>query len=232
MRTGGDAVVYGRVAVGLLPFAFAAALSGCGRPADPAPAVAVAPAADPPSAQPSLAVEAGPERTPVVGTEYRIWTLKAAGLKRLSAKLVYVADGKSETLADVEYKWDKWEPTAPAATGQMLLLIQDGGFFGAKGKRRPVLDLDLRGSPDHSRVGKTTGQTLDGDSRSPLTTASMTSPLGRKSVLWVRMYEPATAPVTGAYSLSSDDEASLTAAAKGGRSVLAVVVEWEPRAGN
>jgi hypothetical protein len=65
------------------------------------------------------------------GTELRTWDLRTFGLNRLTARLVVATDGKAQTAREVEYKW---EPGAGSATGQLVLLIQDGKAFGAKGR--------------------------------------------------------------------------------------------------
>ena len=203
------------------------AAPACQRPAA-TPATAVAASAGPaPAATPSCSIESAREVKLADDTELRVWDLKATGLKRLTARLLLATDGKVETLNEIEYTWNQWEPTGPAASGSLVLLVQDGKAFGVKGKRLPQLALDLRGSPSHARTGKRISRMLDGDLQSRVTSSSHTSSLGERNVLYAQLFVPA-ADAGGTFALGSDPD-SVAEASKGGRTVLAVTVDWAPQ---
>jgi hypothetical protein len=185
------------------------------------------PAAEPaPKAvAPSCAVESAREHKLDDGTELRVWGLKANGLKRLTARLLVATDGKVQVANEVEYKWDKWEPAAPEASGQLVLLVQDGKAFGVKGKRLPLMALDLQGSPSHAKTGKKMGLLLEGELHRWMTSSSYSTPLGERSVIYAQLFLP-KADAAGTLTLGSDLE-SVGAASKEGRTVVAVALEWE-----
>lgn len=171
---------------------------------------------------PSCAVESAREHKLDDGAELRVWSLKANGLKRLTARLLVATDGKVQVANEVEYKW---EPAASEASGQLVLLVQDGKAFGVKGKRLPLMALDLHGSPPHAKTGKKMGLLLEGELHSRMTNSSYTTPLGERSVLYAQLFLP-KADATGTFTLGSDLE-SVGAASKEGRTVVAVALEWE-----
>lgn len=183
------------------------------------------PAAPPAPAAPACAVESAQEHKLDDGAELRVWSLKANGLKRLTARLLVATDGKVQVANEVEYKWDKWEPAASEASGQLVLLVQDGKAFGVKGKRLPLMALDLHGSPPHAKTGKKMGLLLEGELHSRMTRSLYTTPLGERSVLYAQLLLP-KADATGTFWLGSDLE-SVGAASKEGRTVVAVALEWE-----
>ena len=161
------------------------------------------------------------------GTELRVWDLQAAGLKQLTARLLIATDGKVEPANEVEYKWSAWGPDAKPATGQLVLLIQDGKPFGVKGKRLPLLGLDLDGSPSYARTGVQRDIKLEGDLKSRTTSSSYTSPLGRRTVLYSQLFVKPDDP-GNTFSLGSDPD-TVAASSKGGRTVVAVTLEWAPQ---
>jgi hypothetical protein len=204
-------------------------LTSCNKPAaPPAPAVAI-PAAEPePKAvEPSCAVESARELKLDDGTELRTWNLKANGLKRLTARMLVATDGKVQVPNEEEYKWDKWEPAAPKASGQLVLLMQDGKAFGVKGKRLPLMALDLQGSPSHAKTGKRMGLLLEGELHPMLTHASYDTPLEKRSIIFAQLFLPKVGAL-GTFTLGSDLE-SLAAASKEGRTVVAIALEWVPQ---
>jgi hypothetical protein len=200
--------------------------SACNRAAAPPAPVAATPVAEtePKTIEPSCAVESAQEIKLDDGTEMRLWNLKASGLKRLTAQLLVATDGKAQTANEVEYKWDKWEPTAPAASGQLVLLIQDGKAFGVKGRRLPLMALDLRDSPSNIRTAKKLALFLEGELHPRITSSSYGTPLGQKNLIYAQLFTPKVVD-TGSYSLSSNPE-SVADASKDGRTVVAVLLEW------
>ena len=163
------------------------------------------------------------------GTQLQIWNLKASGLKSLMGRLLIATDGKMQTANEMEYKWEKWETSAPAATGQLVLLIQDGKPLGSKEKRLPLfMLLDLQNSPSNLRTGKQVGLLLEGDLLNSLSSCSEAGTLPRKSIIYTHnCFCPV--PPQGCHFHSGSDPDSLIAASKGGRTVLAVELEWSPR---
>jgi hypothetical protein len=176
---------------------------------------------------PSCSIESVREHKLDDGTELRVWNLKANGLKELTARLLIAADGKVHPASEVVYKWDKWDPATPAATGQLVLLIQDGKAFGVSGKRLPLISLDFYGSPPHVRTGTKTGLLLEGELHSRISTsAGQGTELGQQRLIYAQLFVPK--PDSPGGELSTYVE-SLAAASKDGRTVLAVALEWAPQ---
>jgi hypothetical protein len=156
-----------------------------------------------------------------------VWNLRANGLKRLTARLLVATDGKVQVANEVAYQWDKWEQAAPEASGQLVLLIQDGKAFGVEGKRLPLMALDLQGSPAHATTGTKMGLLLEGRLHPRMTNSSYSRPLGERSVLYAQLFLP-KADAAGTFTLGSDLD-SVAAASKEGRTVVAVALEWAPQ---
>jgi len=177
-------------------------------------------------APPSCAVESTRNLKLDDGTELQIWDVKASGLERLTVRLLVATDGKVETANEVEYKWDKWETAAPAATGQLVLLIQDGKAFGVKGKRLPLLAVDLQGSPGHVRSETKRGLVLEGVYWR-MSDSSFSSPLPMRSVIGGQLFVPkADAPGPDRWSNNLE---SVVEFSKEGKTAVAVVLEWSPQ---
>lgn len=122
---------------------------------------------------------------------------------------------------------DKREPTAPAVSGSLVLLIQDGSAFGVKGKFLPTLAFDLHGSPPYLKsMGRLMSFLWEGELQHSLTSTPLTTPtpLPMRSVLYSQLFSPNTLDV-GSHSLSPTRE-SVVANSKGGRTVVAVELEW------
>jgi hypothetical protein len=204
-------------------------VTSCNKPTAPPAPVAAAPVggSEPQANPPSCSVESAREIKLGDGTELRVWNLKASGIKRLTARLLIATDGKAPPANEVEYRWQAWEPAAPAASGQLVLLVQDGKAFGVKGRRLPLLALDIVGSPSNSKTDKKMGLLLEGELHSSMTHSSYGTPLGERSVLYAQLFLP-KAEATGTFSSGSDPE-SVAAASKDGRTVVAVTLEWAPR---
>jgi hypothetical protein len=187
-----------------------------------------APAAEPQATatSPSCAVESQRILELDDGTQLQIWDVKASGLERLTIRLLVATDGKVETAKEVEYKWRKWETAAPAATGQLVLLIQDGKAFGAKGKRLPLLAVDLQGSPPHVRIETKKGLVLEGvywrESHSWFSSAG----LPMRSVIGGQLFQPKD--VYGSTTWSDNPELWVESS-KEGKTAVAVELEWSPQ---
>ena len=203
-------------------------LTSCNGPAaPPAPSAAASVAGpEPKAAPPSCGVESPRKVKLDDGTDLLVWNLKANGLKQLTARLLVATNGKFQTTNEVEYKWDKWEPTAPEASGQLLLLLQDGKAFGVKGKRLPLLALDLQGSPSHAKTGKKMGLLLEGDLHPRASSSTPSNPLPKHHVIYAQLFMP-KADATGTVSLGTELE-SMAATSEEGRTVVAVALEWLP----
>jgi hypothetical protein len=203
--------------------------ASCGQPkASPLPvaaATAVEPA--PAATAPSCSVESKQEIKLDDGAEMQIWNLKASGLKRLTARLLIASNEKGQTAKEVQYTWDAWQRDAPAATGQLVLMIQNGKAFGAKDKILPMMALDIAGSPSNSKHSKNMGILLEGDLQSRMVSSSYSSPLHEKNLIYSQVFAP-RAGGQGSFSLSSDLDSAI-AAAKDGRTVLAVTLDWAPQ---
>ena len=186
------------------------------------------PAARPaPAVERSCAIESGGWVRLDDGTELRIWNLKANGLRRLTARLLVVTDGKAQVANEVEINWDEWEPASSEASGQLVLLIQDGKVFGAKDKRLPQIGLDVQGSPPQDRFEKKMTLLMDGDLHSELSRSSYSTPVGEEGVLHAQLFVPQTdAPFSSTLGWDLD---SFAATAKEGRAVVAVTLGWAPQ---
>lgn len=197
----------------------------CGRQSTPTNTVAVTPRVPP---EPAVTYPCEIESTRTVklgdGTELLIWELKMSGLKQLTVKLLIAMDGKVQTANEIEYKWEAWGADASAATGQLVLLVQNGKAFGAKDKRLPQMGLALQGAPPHSMTGKNSSLFLTGDLQSRISTASQKQTLGKRNLVYAQLFTPKNKLDSGA-SLSSEPD-QLAAASKDGRTVLAVELSW------
>lgn len=176
-----------------------------------------------PSVTPSCEVESSRTVKLDDGTELRIWDLKMAGLKQLTAKLLIATDGKVQTANEIEYKWETWEASV-VATGQLVLLVQDGKAFGVKDKQLPLLGLDLKGEPPRFMTGKKSNLLLNGELQSRMSTAMQKQSLGKRNLIYAHLFTPKDNPASG-FSITSDPE-QLAAASKDGRTVLAVELSW------
>jgi hypothetical protein len=176
---------------------------------------------------PSCSAEATPEVQLTDGTELRVWNLKASELKQLTCRLLVITDGKVQTANEVEYRWENWEPSALPVTGQLAVLIQDGKAFGVQGKRLPSMTLDFKNSPPYTRIEKPTKLMLEGELHPEMgSTLTRTNQLGEWTAIYVRVFTP-TPNTSKAYSLG--DREGLVKASKGGRTVVAVELEWAGR---
>jgi hypothetical protein len=201
-------------------------LAGCERSAPP-PAAAVGAARGPANGTvPFCSIVAHQKHELAAGTELNLWHLWAHGLKELRAQLWIISEGKVETIGDTHYKWDRWDNHQPTATGQIILLMQDGQAFGVKGKRRPQLVLEIQDSPGHAKTGQQVAFTLDGDLQPRTTNAGFSTPLANKAILFSELYMSGhdMLPAT----LSSDLD-GLIEVSKKGRTVMAVNLEWQPQ---
>jgi hypothetical protein len=151
-------------------------------------------------------------------TELRIWELQSRGVSRLTARLLVATDGKVRTPCQLEYKW---EPPG-SASGRLMLIIQDGKAFGAQG-RLPLLALDLQGSPTPMRTEISSRLLVPGDLKSRMTNVvNKSERLPQQSILYAQLFMPDD----GAGALNLQDAESLAESSKGGRTVMAVALDW------
>ena len=152
------------------------------------------------------------------GTELRIWDLRTSGLHRLTARLLVASDGKAQTALEVE---STWEPGA-STTGQLVLLIQDGKAFGAKGCL-PLLALNFPDAPHATRNEISSQLVVAGGLRPTITIATTDDPRVKdRKILYAKQFVPEGS--VGA--LDGSNVESLVESSRGGRSVIAVVLEW------
>jgi len=181
-------------------------------------------AAPPPVAPDHCTVESAGEVRLGDATELRIWNLRTSDLSELTVRLLVVTDGNAQTATEIKCKW---EPGTGSTTGQLTLLIQDGKTFGAKG-RLPSLALEFQGSPPATRTESTTRLLVDGDLHPLMTLSTTNSPrLTEQSVLYAQQFVP-QASDSGVLSLTNGVE-SVVESSKGGRTIVAVSLEWVPR---
>lgn len=191
-----------------------------GQPAAAAPAESAAQAVTP-----FCGIQSVQEIDVGEGLDLRVWSLKANGLKRLNARLLVARDGVVQVASEAEYKWPEWGAAAPEATGQLVLLVQDGTAFGVQDKRIPQLALDLKDSPSHAKMTTKTKILLEGELHFRASHSAYTTPLQKQGVIYSHMFVP-KADAPGDVSFTSTVE-SVAEASKGERTVLAVSLEWE-----
>jgi hypothetical protein len=159
------------------------------------------------------------------GTVANIWNLKAFGLTSLSARLLIIDNGNIKTVSEVVYKWDKWEITSPAATGHLILIIQDGLPFGVKGKQLPMLSLELQNAQSHTRTSNRAGFLLEGNLQSKSTSSWSSSNQMGKHLIHSQLFLPADREFKGV-TLGSDLETTIASSkGEGGRTILAVELD-------
>jgi hypothetical protein len=201
-------------------------LAGCERSAPP-PDAAIDAARGPANGTvPICSIVAHQKHDLASGTKLHLWHMWAHGLRELRAQLLIISEGKVETIGDTHYKWDRWDSHQPTATGQIILLVQDGQAFGVKGKRRPQLVLEMQDSPGHAKQGTRVDFSLEGDLRQRATNSNFSTPLANRAILFSALYAPAQDMQRA--TLSSDLDA-LIEVSKKGRTVMAVSVEWQPQ---
>jgi hypothetical protein len=207
-----------------------ATLAGCWQKAGPPPAATIAPAPAPTTTEgtarsntalyPDLHVRSGQELDFGHGTKGRLWTLTGQQFKSLTVTLVVARDGKKEPGNEITCGWDESSKNVDA---QLVLLLQDGSAFGAKGKRLPALTLQFRsGAPDSRKTVTAAGvhDTLPPRASSTATDSSVSF----KDLLF---YELSGDPATGETVTIGGTEDSLIEASKNKRLVVGVLVEWK-----
>ncbi len=193
----------------------------CGKPARPSGGSST-------TTMPTCEIEAIREFELDSGTTMRMWNLKATGLKKLTIRLIVAIDGKAQISSEIEYKWEHWEPTIPAATGQIVLVIEDGKAFGAKEKRLPLLGLDIANSPDHIRNESRKDLILEGKWYERMSSSMTPQPLSEKAVLYSKLFLP-NGNTASKYEMLGSDAEAVAAASNGGQALIAVLTEWEPQ---
>jgi hypothetical protein len=220
------------------------AMTGCGPDTKPEDQ----PAASVPSGiRPSAADRSKSDGGPVIeirshqeldfepGIKLTAWTLRSSRVQELTARLLFIKDGKSEVAQELVCKWDKWPESKPEAEWHLYYLLQDGEPFGAKNKRLPAITLQFDDATPSSTATERSTQFLQGEFRRQTHLAWENSTLdpSRAEVIYYGFYDPAKGdPAKGDTSVTLRGTVeALVEASKGGRTVVAIVVEWKPVGG-
>jgi hypothetical protein len=209
----------------------ASLLASCQRSGQPAPV----PTGDRPPATEASKRDAGPvieiraqqELDFEPGIRLTVWDLRASRVQQLTAKLLVIKDGKSEVAQELVCKWDNWPESKPEAAWRLYYLLQDGEPFGAKNKRLPTITLTFADAAPSSTAKKRSTQFLEGEFRIRHSESRKDNTLdqARAEVIYYGFYDPAKGDTS--VTLGSSVEA-LVEASKGGRTAVAIVVEWKP----
>ena len=212
-------------------------LASCDRQAVNPQAAKPAPAVEKPAPTPEVAgpmsVDSYRKLDLQPGIQLHVWNIRANRLKELTASLLVIRDGKPQTASKIEYKWEKWDNSQPPATGQIMLLMQDGQLFGVKDKRWPLLTVDFPKQQDGISARTTSNIAIEGDLNPSMATSTnsgnlLSFPPGQthKAILYGEVFVPAN--FVGSLSFGPTIE-SLVEAASEGRTVVAISLEWVPQ---
>jgi hypothetical protein len=175
------------------------------------------PAAAP--ATPALEVVAREAADFPSGAKSTTWHLRGTGVKRLTARLAAFADGRPRGETRIDCAWDV---PAGAVDGRLTLLVEDGGPFGAAGKRLKTLGLAFSAGAPTSRTEARADIPPADEPGGAQSLTTLNGPVDGRKVLYVEV----RGPVGQIGLMESDDE--LARASAGSRSVLAVVLDWVP----
>jgi len=209
----------------------AGGLASCQRSGAPAPvATGGAPSAVGPSEQHAGAVieilnHQELEFEP--GIKMTVWDLRASRVGELAARLLVIKDGKSEVAQEAIYKWDKWPESKPEAVWHLYYLLQNGEPFGAKHKRLPAITLKFDDAAPSNLAGKHLNRLVEGEFRLQHSEARKDSTIdsSRPDLVYFGFYDPAKGD--SSVNIRPTVEA-IVEATKGGRTAVAIVVEWKP----
>jgi len=164
------------------------------------------------------------------GIQLTAWTLRSSLVQELTARLLFIKDGKSEVAQKLVYKWDNWPESKPEAEWHLYYLLQDGEPFGAKNKRLPAITLQFDDATPSSTMTERTTRFLQGEFRHHSRRAMEENTLdpSRAEVIYYGFYNPPAANTSVRLDLTVE---SLVEASRGGRTVVAIVVEWKPVGG-
>jgi hypothetical protein len=223
----------------LLLAALLVAMTGCGsdtkpedQPATPAPSGIRPSSADRSrsDAGPVIEIRSHQELDFEPGIKLTAWNLRSSRVQELTARLLFIKDGKSEVAQELVCKWDKWPESKPEAEWHLYYLLQDGEPFGAKNKRLPAITLQFDDATPSSTITERSTQFLQGEFRHHHSQARADNTLdpSRAEVIYYGFYDPSKGDTS--VTLGGTVEA-LVEASKGGRTVVAIVVEWKPVGG-
>jgi hypothetical protein len=185
----------------------------------PTATVATSSTAGPAAAFPELRARSWQELDYGQGTKGRVWTLTGQQLKSLTAKLVVARDGQKLPGTEIKCTWDV---PSPSIEGQLVMLLEDGSAFGAKGKRRPSMALQFRSGGPDGRKSMAAGAVHD--TLPPRASSAATdSTVSNQEVLF---YEISGDSVVGETISIGGSEESLIEASKNKRLVVGVLIEW------
>ncbi len=153
-----------------------------------------------------------------------VWDLKLNGVSTLKVQLIAVTERGREVLDKTECSWS---PAAPTGTSAHLhFLLESGEPFGQKGKSQPLLWLSFDGAAPQSKVDSRASGAQPFPAQQVMAhSISGSSDMGRgqTQLLFDGIYGP---PVMGNTTLSTGGLDSLPEQAKGGRTVLAITLDW------
>ena len=166
------------------------------------------------------------------GLQLHVWNLRLHGLKQFSASLLVIRDGEPYTAKNIEYQWEKWDDSEPQATGQILLVMQDGVAFGAGDKRVPLLSADFPKLPEGSATSTFSVYTIEGDLKPAISVLPSAGSLrsfppeeNHKAVLYAEIYVPSKDLANSSFFLAPNMDAIMKEA-RSGRTVIVVLLEW------
>jgi hypothetical protein len=174
------------------------------------------------SAKPFCTIEMSPYKVQEETLTLQAWSLKIYGLKSLTSRLLMITDGKVNVSNELTYIWNKWEPSTPSATGQMVLVVHDGSAFGAKEKRLPTLGMVFQGGPKWEYSARNSGLFLEGNLKDKFGSSWPWNLELGKAIIFSQIY---MAPDKFQIANISSSIESAIATSKEGRPVLAVEVE-------
>lgn len=202
----------------LLPAVF---IAGCGsEQVEMGGAAAAAPRS------PSLSVQAYAKHALKPSAEVHRWSLRANGIAQLVARLYVIADGVAEPTHETVLTWSDW-PESATATGDLVLLSQHGGPFGARDKRFCAMSIDFQGVEPPSIASKSTLKLLPANVPMAASTATHDGDIGvmQPAIVYREVLKPEG---TESWTMSNNID-SMVEASKEGITIVALSVEWKPR---
>ena len=180
-----------------------------------------------PHSGPIIEIKGQSELTFNPGIKFTVWNLRASRVQELSARLLVISDGKAAVAQQAVYTWDKWPEGKPDAVWQLYYLLMDGEPFGSNNKRLRVVSLKFDDTPPGRTSTQNSSLFVEGifgiqDSESRNQNSVVP---GRAEIIYSAFYDPTKGGSSHAFSDTVD---SLVDASKGGRTVVAVVLEWKP----
>ncbi len=173
------------------------------------------------------AIQSNQTIAPQPETRLNTWNLQATQLKQLTARLLWVKDGKVETVNETVYTWENWSDDE-IISGQITLFLQDGTSFGVSDRHLSLLNVTLPETPAAERVEKKTQEVFSGQLESRFSFNASTNPLlpQGSTILYAELFASPQESI-GSVSYAADLE-SVIAMSQGDRTVVAVSLECQP----